>query len=357
MRFVDLLDNDFQDTLEYCPIPTISKCLEELVSENVDFAVIPFENVTNGTVVPACDTIRDLIHNSPQNKLDDYTSQSSIDYPYRNTKIPTLINEVFVPIQHCLLSFAPSFEQISRLYTHPQAWGQVTKFLDSVFDENKVPRIDTSSTSAAAALVAREEAEKKLTSEDADMELKPTDTASGHELSSSTNNSNEKFCAAIASRAAAKVHNVPILKPDISNFSSNTTRFLVFTRAKFKLEIIKYKTLDADKQDFLTLIGITITQADPTAFSKCLEALISNNVNIVSIKCRPAQSIALKCLQNTETDFSNTSWQTLYYIEISGSVYTDENIQKAISVIKSHTNQLTVFGQFPRAPEYYLKKK
>lgn len=354
MRFADLLDKDFQETLEYSPIPTISQCLEELVSGTVDFAVIPFENVTNGTVVPACDTIRDLIHNAPQNTTNQYTAQPLQDYPYRNTNIPTLINEVFVPIQHCLLSFAPSIEQVSRLYTHPQAWGQVTGFLDSVFDEKKVPRIDTSSTSAAAALVAREEAEKRFASEDADMELKPTDIASGHELSSA-NNTNEKFCAAIASRAASKVHNVPILQPDISNFSSNTTRFLVFTKPGFDLKSTKYKAQNINKQEYLTLLGITITQADPTAFSKCLEALISNNVNIVSMKCRPSQSLASKSLQNSETESSNTSWQTLYYIEISGSVYTDENVQKAISTIKSHTNRLTVFGQFPRAPEYYLK--
>lgn len=404
MRFVELLTPECQKNVDYLPIPTIHQCLEKVVAGDADLVVIPVENSTNGSVVLALDSLRDLIHNNasaPPSRLgssdgtDDKTvvAEDPADQDLdtldglKTTKI-TVINEIFVPIQHCLLSFAPSVDSISKVYTHPQAWGQVTKFLDTNIPTSKAPRIDTTSTSAAAARVAHEQDEKNENNEQNLWSAKGSGAEDGGETG------DETFSAAIASRAAAKVHNVPILVPDISNLSTNTTRFLVFARQGFPIDKLQYKegtksvipttekvavpakrtssetelgsNSDSAKRqaigangtstavssklssDFVTLVSLTVAHDEPGALCTCLQALSSKGINLTSINSRPAY--------NPSAENTASNWAYVFFIEFYGNLYTDSVIRQSLRTVKKHSSKLTVLGSFPRNPAYYSSK-
>lgn len=383
MRFVDLLTPDCQRNADYTPIPTIHQCLEKVVSGEVDLAVIPVENSSNGSVVLALDSLRDLIHNnttpvpsrsttsSGEDNQQNVTSSSDLDTldGLKTTKI-TVINEIFVPIQHCLLSFAPSIDRVSRVYTHPQAWGQVTKFLDAQLPASKAPRIDTNSTSAAAARVASEQEAKNEQNEQGIGAPQETDAEDSNK---------ETFSAAVASRAAAKVHHVPILVPDISNLSSNTTRFLVFARQGFPVDRLRYKqglqsvvpakrssdeVLDMENldctslnnnqlsKDFVTLVSLTVNHDEPGSLCKCLQALSSNGINLTSINSRPAYNPSA-APGSSDSVTAPPKWSYVFFIEFYGNLYTDSLIRQALRTVQKNSSKLTVLGSFPRNPAYY----
>lgn len=329
-----------------------------------------------------------MVHNEDINDKDDiYTlsskpentrSESSSSYssvrnspalspisPLAQTKNLAIINEIFVPIQHCLISFAPSLDQVSKLYTHPQAWGQVTNFTDREFPVSQgIPRIDANSTSGAVAIVAKEMADRKS---------RPDGQESG------------SYPAAIASAAAAKVHSVPILVPNISNVSTNTTRFLVFVRKNFPTDALTYKPETIEKltshpeglssasgpsrsgspggrADYVTLMSITVKHTEPGALCSCLQAFASRGINLTSINSRPAYNPAFKYRKLPANESGKPTvdvfnWQYVLFIEFYGNIYDDLKVQEAIKEIKKSSERLTVLGSFPRAPEYYGYKQ
>lgn len=90
---------------------------------------------------------------------------------------------------------ATSLKHISKLYSHPQAWGQCKTFMSQYL--KGIDRIDTSSTSAAAAAVANDE------------------TGSS---------------AAVCSALAAKIYGLDVLAHGVEDSQGNTTRFFVIRR-------------------------------------------------------------------------------------------------------------------------------
>ncbi|CAI5758399.1 unnamed protein product [Candida verbasci] len=156
--------------IELLPQTSIGDCFEKLNAKYVDYAVVPFENSTNGQVVFTYDLLRDWL----------LRSNSSFK----------IVAEQFVSIQHNLLSNLKSIDDIKTIYSHPQVWTQVKNFLKDL----SVVKIDVDSTSKAAEIVSKD----------------TTHTA-----------------AAISSYMSSKIYNLPILKKNIEDNSNNTTRFLV----------------------------------------------------------------------------------------------------------------------------------
>lgn len=431
MRFANLLTEKCQENLEYTPIVTLSKCLEAVVSGDVDLAVVPVENSTNGAVSLTSDSIRDLVHNadSSQDRELVFSSSSSPDDDKSNilplaaalnTNKLTVLNEIFVPIQHCLISFAPSLENVSRLYTHPQAWGQVTNFTNRELPEaNGIPRVDANSTSGAVAIVAKEMKSRK------EKESQNDDSIDNTKESGNTQNESNirSYPAAIASRAAAKVHNVPILVPDISNLTTNTTRFLVFARKGFSIGALEYtpeqqlqqqyaaaqdntknhqtlskssvpalsasSTLTSSSKpfspssssnanetnntkssgpanpnspstpaEFVTLISLTTSHTEPGSLCTCLQAFASRGINLTSINSRPAYNPSFKFRNDasettTPSPANPRNWQYVFFVEFHGNMFWDKKVKEAIEEVKKNCVRTTVFGSFPRAPEYY----
>lgn len=160
--------------------------------------MVPFENSTNGSVVFTLDQLAD--------REGRYADLS-------------VCAETYLDVHHCLLGRIPStssstatpapqgdakvkqplasLAHIRRVYSHPQAWGQVAGFMHAHL--KGIETVDTSSTSRAAELAAAD----------------PTDTS-----------------AAISSAMAGEAVGLQLLGRNIEDRDDNTTRFLVLRKGK-----------------------------------------------------------------------------------------------------------------------------
>ena len=159
--------NQKQDFL-LCPQPSISSALNSVISEKVDFAIVPIENSIEGTVNITLDTL----------------------WQQKNLKI---MRGFTIPIIHCLLSCGENLKNIKTVYSHPQALGQCQQWLK--LNLPQVQLIPSNSTTEA-------------------LKLLPQDPSS----------------AAISSAKAAELYQLPILFSGINDRPDNCTRFLVVGR-------------------------------------------------------------------------------------------------------------------------------
>jgi len=150
----------------YRPFPTFRDMLHAVRSRDVDYAVLPIENTTAGSINEAYDLL------------------ASMDL--------SLVGEEVQPIDHCLIAVAPvALKDVRRIYSHPQALAQCSDFLA------RMPWCTPEEFGNTALAV------KKI-AEDGD----PTQ-------------------AAIASEEAARLTGLPVIARDIANQRDNFTRFVI----------------------------------------------------------------------------------------------------------------------------------
>jgi chorismate mutase/prephenate dehydratase len=155
--------------VKYRGVATFRTMLEEVRAGTADYAMLPIENTTSGSV------------------HDAYDALSHTDL--------AIIGEEILRIEMCLIGVADvPLEQIRKIYSHPQALSQCTAFLASLPQATVETFIDT------AMSVERIKEE------------------------------NDPTHAAIASAEAAALHGLHVLRRDIANHRENYTRFLVIAR-------------------------------------------------------------------------------------------------------------------------------
>lgn len=254
--------------------------------------MIPFENSTNGSVVQTLDLLAD------RNGL------------YKDVKV---CGEYYLTVHHCLLVRKGTYPSgwsgydgsITKLYTHPQAWGQCDIFLSEYF--KGVERQDVSSTSKGAEIVSKETGERG---------------------------------AAIASRFAADFHGVDVLKENIEDRADNTTRFLilrnVFVEHTGQLEFEQSNASTTQDQPAptitqKTLISFTIDHSSPGALANALLIFKAHGLNLTSINTRPSLKRA---------------WQYIFFVEC-GRTPSDENkeaVSKALDDLRHVTESCRDLG-------------
>ncbi|KAL1995300.1 hypothetical protein VTN49DRAFT_1487 [Thermomyces lanuginosus] len=235
----------FGRSVQLHPRPAFADIFSAVQNDAVDYAVVPFENSTNGSVVQTLDLLADR-----QGLYPDIT----------------VCGEHFLTVHHCLMrgktdtstgSGPERYKTITKLYTHPQAWGQCEAFLQKHF--KGVERQDVSSTSKAAELVAAD----------------------------TTGQS-----AAIASKLAGEYHGAEILEENIEDQADNTTRFLILRnlRSSHSADITRYlppKEEEAEKRR-KTLISFMIEHSAPGALADALVVFKKHGLNLTSINSRPS---------------------------------------------------------------------
>lgn len=259
--------------MESIPKESISSCFEAVNNDEVEYAVVPFENSTNGLVVYTLDLLRDWFLDSEP--------------------LFRIVGEQFVAIHHCLLSNAGSLNDIETIYSHPQVWGQVGRFLKDF--PRKYSRIDTSSTSKAAELVADDK----------------------------TNTS-----ACISSQLCSLIYKLPVLNHNIEDNSKNTTRFLVLSKRALED--------DNEKFPYITSIMFTLRNDDPGTLCGALDSFRQHGVNLTAISLRPSHI---------------KQWQYVFFVEIIGSE-RDENVQQSLTSLRQDCN-VVIVGSFRRCGRYY----
>jgi chorismate mutase/prephenate dehydratase len=156
-------------TASFRGVQTFRGMLEEVRSGQADYAMLPIENTTSGSV------------------HDAYDALSHTDL--------AIIGEEVLRIEMCLVGIAEvPLESLRRVYSHPQALSQCTAFLASLPQATVETFVDT------AMSVERVKVE------------------------------NDPTHAAIASAEAASLHGLHVLRRDIANHRENYTRFLVIAR-------------------------------------------------------------------------------------------------------------------------------
>jgi chorismate mutase / prephenate dehydratase len=153
----------FGASVKYIPKANISDIFDEVTRHRADYGVVPIENSVEGAVNHTLDVFMD--------------SELKI------------CAQVLLRIENNLLSNTPR-EKITRIYSHPQVFGQCRKWLQA--NAHDMEWVEVSSTTRAAELAAK-----------------------------------EPGAAALAGAMAAEVYGLETLEKSIQDSPNNTTRFLV----------------------------------------------------------------------------------------------------------------------------------
>jgi len=208
------------------PLATIEDVFTSVAIGDCDYAIVPVENSTEGSVTAT---------------LDCFNKSSLI-----------ICGEISLRIKHVLLGLTQSnaqssallnVENVQKIVSHQQSLGQCRKWLDQHFPG--VARVPVSSN-AEAALIA----------------------------------SQEPGVAAIASRSAAEIYQLSILAQDIEDTADNTTRFLVISK-NFQAQP------SANSANDKTSLIVTVYN-EPGALFKVLEPLKRFSVNMSKLESRPS---------------------------------------------------------------------
>jgi chorismate mutase/prephenate dehydratase len=129
--------------------------------------------------------------------------------------------------------------------------------------------------------------------------------------------------AAIGSRLAGDLFDVPIAFENIEDDPDNVTRFWVVARESAK------PTGD-DKT------GVLFTTANkPGALVAVLDAFRNNGVNLTDIEKRPS---------------GRTNWEYVFFVDAQGHA-DDDGVRAALAAAREHCLQMTILGSYPRATE------
>lgn len=153
---------------ELVPYTTIDEVVKAAESGDVDVAVVPIENSTEG----------------PVNRTHDLLLETSL----------RIIGQLDLQIHHQLLSKAKRLEEIKTVAAHPQALAQCREWLEKHLPNAKHQAMESNALAAQAA-------------------------------------KDDPCVAAIAGKLAAEQYDLPVLAANIEDDKANTTRFLMLGTA------------------------------------------------------------------------------------------------------------------------------
>ena len=202
--------------IEPLPRPQFRDVFDAVLEGKADFGMLPVENALAGSVHENYDLL--------------------LDYP--DIKI---IGEKKIRIEHNLIGLPDAeLADIKQVYSHPQGLAQSSNFLDSLEGVQRIPFYDTA---GSVAFVAKEK--------------------------------NKSF-AGIASKEAARVYGMKILKEGVETNPRNYTRFVVVARKEFP---------SPEKQEKGSIV---FSVADkPGALFQCLKVLADHGINMTKLESRP----------------------------------------------------------------------
>jgi prephenate dehydratase len=242
------------------PCETFEEVFESVMTNKSDIGLIPVENSVAGRVAE----IHSLMHKTPLK----------------------IVGEFFMKVElHLLGTEKIKINQIKNVRSHIHALSQCRKFIK----KNKVKTI----VSADTALAAKEISEK--------------------------NNSTE---SAIATKLAAKIYNLKILKKNVEDSHQNITRFILLQKKQIKINPSKGKVL--------TSLIFAVNNV-PAALHKALGCFAINNVNMTKL----------------ESYVNETFKQAEFYVDIEGDT-KDFNVKSALQEIKEYTRFVRILGTYYR---------
>lgn len=246
----------------YLPMATIEAIFTKLAQKEVKYGVVPIENNTEGAVGITLDCLR---------RFDDVK----------------IIAELYLDIHHSFATKCEKLDEISVIYSHPQGYNQCRKFLEDHLLSG-VKFIATKSTAQAANLA-----------------------------------SSDPTSAAICSKIAAKMYNVPIMYETIEDNMANRTRFFVLSDFKNQPSKNSKTSIMAE------------TQHRPGGLVELLEIFRAENINLTKLESRP--------IKQREFNY-------MFYIDFDGHI-DDSNIMRALSEARANGVDIKWLGSYQKGDE------
>ena len=247
----------FGSSMEYLAVSSIPEIFSLVENRRVHHGVIPIENSTDGIVRHSLD----MLVNS-----DLY-----------------IVNQVYLNIEHCLMSRSP-LDKIRMVCSKDQALGQCREWLRTNLPNASQKEVE--STSLAVLMASKEDG-----------------------------------VAAIGSRVASSLYNVPILAQGIQDKSDNVTRFLV---------IGKEPTGPLGEGRDRTSIVVSLVDR-VGALESTLNAFSENGINLCKIESRPTR---------------RKSWDYYFFIDFIGH-YQDPQVQKVMESLSAQSPFVKWLGSYP----------
>lgn len=245
----------------YREATTIDGVFDAVRRKEATYGVVPIENSTEGPVTWTLDSL----------------TQGDI----------SIRQELVLEIEHCLLSRAAGLTTIERVYSHPQGLAQCRVWLAKYLPQAQV--VHTPSTAGAS------------------REALADDRA-----------------AAIASRLAAELFGLPILRENIQDKVENATRFVVLSQK------------DAPRTgDDKTSVAFSLPDAgERGSLRRVLEIFDAASINLSRIESRPKG-------QRIE------GWEYLFFVDLVGH-RSDEPVAAALRALDGRCDMVKVLGSYPR---------
>ncbi|MGA2193535.1 MAG: prephenate dehydratase [Nitrospirota bacterium] len=243
---------------QYVPVNSIKEVFAEVERGLAEYGVVPVENSIEGAV--------------------SYTLDMFME---SNLKIAA---EIMLEISENLMNKTGRMDDVKKVYSHPQPIAQCRGWLES--NLKGVPVQEVSSTARAAEMAAE-------------------DTSA----------------AAIASRLAADVYGLRIIKERIEDNINNFTRFLVISRTS-------PARTGHDKTSILFSV-----KDKAGALYEMLQPFADSGISLTKIESRPSRKKA---------------WEYHFFVDMEGH-FEDENVKTAIEELRKHCLFLKVLGAYPAA--------
>lgn len=240
------------------PCGSIGEVFRRVESGSVGYGVVPVENSTEGGI----GVTLDLLLASPL----------------------TVCGEVNLAIHHCLLSQIADVDNVQVVYAHSQALAQCNDWLSRHLP--KAERIATSSNAEGAQRAVQEPAS-----------------------------------AAIASRNAASLYGLNVLRENIEDLPNNTTRFLV----------ISAQAASRSGNDKTSLVLSAPNR--PGAMYEMLGPLARNDVSMSRLESRPSHQ---------------GLWEYMFFVDILGHP-EDPKVATALAELQANAAFMKILGAYPVA--------
>ncbi len=245
------------------PYPSIVQTLRATATGATDLTVAPVENSQEGSVAVTLDTLWQL----------------------ENLRIQQAL---ILPIVHGLVTYVSDLSAIATVYSHPQALGQCQVWLESFLPQAHL--IPTNSTTEALKYVKSDAA-----------------------------------VAAIASKRAAQLHDLPVRVNAIQDNPDNCTRFWVIGQHSFSA----LKDIPISGKTY-TSLAFSLPANVPGALLKPLQIMAERGINLSRIESRPSK---------------RSLGDYVFFLDAEANLGRD-SLKSSLAELAQYTEVLKVFGSY-----------
>jgi chorismate mutase / prephenate dehydratase len=249
----------FGVTATYVENSTIAAVFDAVVRQTAELGVVPIENSTEGGV--------------------SFTLDCLLEYDVR------IQRELVLDVAYCLIAKHEDVASIEHVYSHPQGLAQCRNWLAKHLPQAQL--VMSPSTSAAARQAAGDDR-----------------------------------AAAVASRLAAELNGLRVLRDGIQDRVQNATRFIV----------IGQSDAPPSGNDKTSLVFSTAHKKG--ALRAVLTIFDEEELNLTRIESRP---------------YGSRLWEYAFFTDLEGH-RTDPPVARALERLRGACGQVKVLGSYPRSP-------